>query len=70
MIAKARKEHIVTNNLFPEEQKRCACNSLGCIDQLLIDNMVMCDAKDNQKKTYLWCGKIMQKRTTRYRIRG
>ena len=29
------KEHIDTNNLIPEEQKGCASNSLGCIDQLL-----------------------------------
>ena len=49
MIAKAMKEHIDINNLIPEEQKGCASNSLGCIDQLLIDNMVMCDAKNHQK---------------------
>ena len=49
MIAKAMKEHIDINNLIPEEQKGCASNSLGCIDQLLIDNMVLCDAKNNQK---------------------
>ena len=55
MIAKAMKEHIDINNLIPEEQKGCASNSLECIDQLLIDNMVMCDAK-NTPKTYLWLG--------------
>ena len=49
------KEHIDINILIPEEQKGCACNSLGCINQLLMDNMVMCDAKNNQK-TYLWLG--------------
>ena len=48
-IAKAMKEHIDINNLIPEEQKGCASNSLGCIDQLLIDKIVMCDAKNNQK---------------------
>ena len=46
------KEHIEINNLIPEEQKGCASNSLGCIDQLLIDNMLMCDAKNNQKNIY------------------
>ena len=49
------KEHIDINNLIPEEQKGCASNTLGCIDQLLIDNMVMCDAK-NDHKNYLWLG--------------
>ena len=43
----------MTNNLIPEEQKGCASNSLGRIDQLLIDNMVMCDAKNNQKNLYM-----------------
>ena len=50
------KEHIDINNLIPEEQKGCASNSLGCIDQLLIDNMVLCDAKKITKRTYLWLG--------------
>ena len=43
------KIHIQNNNLMPQEQKGCAPNTLGCIDQLLIDSMVLCDAKDNQK---------------------
>ena len=50
MTAKAMKEYIDINNLIPEEQKGCASDSLRCIDQLLIDTMVMCDAKNNQKK--------------------
>ena len=49
MIAKAMKQHIDINNLIPEELEGCASNSLECIDQLLIDNMVMCDAQNNQK---------------------
>ena len=43
------KNHIQHNNLMPQEQKGCAPNTPGCIDQLLIDSMVLCDAKENQK---------------------
>ena len=43
------KNHIQNNNLMPQEQTECAPNALGCIDQLLIDSMVLCDAKENQK---------------------
>ena len=43
------ENHIENNNLMPQEQKGCAPNTLGCIDQLLIDSMVLCDPKENQK---------------------
>ena len=49
LIGKCMKTHIQNNNLMPQEQKGCAPNTLGCIDQLLIDSMVLCDAKENQK---------------------
>ena len=35
------KNHIQNNNLIPQEQKGCSLNTLGCIDQLLIDLMAL-----------------------------
>ena len=41
--------HLTTNKLIPEEQKGCAPNTYGCIDQLFIDSMILDDAKSRQK---------------------
>ena len=49
MITKRMKEHMMINNLIPEEQKGCMPNTLGTIDQLLIDKMILEDAKKNKK---------------------
>ena len=54
------KNHILNNNLMPQEQKGCAPNTLGCIDQLLIDSMVLCDAKENQKKSVCSVDRLCQ----------
>ena len=60
LIGKSMKNHIQNNNLMPQEQKGCAPNTLGCIDQLLIDSMVLCDAKENQKKSVCSVDRLCQ----------
>ena len=42
-------EHLNRNKLVPNEQKGCAKNTYGCIDQLLIDSMVTNIAKSSQR---------------------
>ena len=42
-------KHLSSNNLKPDEQKGCSPNTYGCIDQLLIDAMILDDAKIRQK---------------------
>ena len=41
--------HLHSNNLFPLEQKGCLCQSRGTKDQLLIDKLILCDAKKKWK---------------------
>ena len=41
--------HLYNNNLFPVEQKGCLRQCRGTKDQLLIDKLVMCDAKKKRK---------------------
>ena len=43
------KQHIHINKLIPDEQKGCVSNALGTIDQLLINQMVLNDAKEKNK---------------------
>ena len=43
------KEHLEKNKLIPDEQKGCMANCYGTLDQLLIDQMVLEDAKWNKK---------------------
>ena len=43
------KQHIHINKLIPNEQKGCVSNALGTIDQLLINQMVLNDAKEKNK---------------------
>ena len=42
-------EHLKTNNIIPEEQKGGIADCYGCIDQLLINSMVLDDAKERNK---------------------
>ena len=42
-------EHLQTNNLIPEEQKGGIADCYGCIDQLIINSMVLDDAKQRNK---------------------
>ena len=49
MITTRMKEHMTTNNLISDEQKGCMSNTLGTIDQLLIDKMILDDAKNRKK---------------------
>ena len=42
-------QHLSSNNLKHDEQKGCSPNTYGCIDQLLIDAMILDDAKNRQK---------------------
>ena len=41
--------HLHSNNLFPLEQKGCLRRSRGTKDQLLIDKLILCDAKKKRK---------------------
>ena len=41
--------HLHSNNLFPLEQKGCLHRSRGTKDQLLIDKLILCDAKRKRK---------------------
>lgn len=40
---------MISNELIPNEQKGNSTNSKGCIDQLLIDKVILSDAKRNKK---------------------
>ena len=42
-------EHLKTNNIIPEEQKGGIADCYGCIDRLLINSMVLDDAKQRNK---------------------
>ena len=49
ILTSRMKHHIEANNIIPEEQKGCASNSYGTIDQLAINKMIMLDAINNQR---------------------
>ena len=49
IISQKMTEHLKRNKLVPNEQKGCAQNTYGCIDQLLIDSMITDIAKSNQR---------------------
>ena len=48
-LADSMYQHLVTQNLIPEEQKGCKRNSRGCKEQLLIDKLVMKHCKRTSK---------------------
>ena len=49
IITGRMKSHLEANKLIPEEQKGGISNCNGCVDQLLINSMVLDDAKKHQK---------------------
>ena len=49
ILATKIREHYISNELIPSEQKGNSTNSKGCIDQLLIDKVILSDAKRNKK---------------------
>ena len=49
ILASRMMEHLETNNIIPEEQKGGIADCYGCIDQLLINSMVLDDAKQRNK---------------------
>ena len=60
--------HLHCSKLFPVEQKGCFRQSRGTKDQLLIDKLVMCDAK--RRRICVWHGLILEKRLTLYLMTG
>ena len=42
-------EHLQSNNLIPEEQKGGISDCYGCVDQLIINSMILDDAKKRNK---------------------
>ena len=49
LIGKELMQHIKKYEIIPEEQKGAAENTLGCLDQLLIDSMITEDEKQLKK---------------------
>ena len=45
ILATKIRDHLISNELIPSEQKGNSINSKGCIDQLLIDIVILSDAK-------------------------
>ena len=45
--------HLESNGLFPEEQKGCKRNSRGCKEQLLIDKLILRQAKRLQRSVHM-----------------
>ena len=54
ILAEQIYDHLDGNNLLPDEQKGCRKRSRGTKDQLLIDKMILKDAKNGKNLSMAW----------------
>ena len=56
IFAEKMYAHLDVNDLLPDEQKGCRKRSRGTKDQLLIDKMILKDAKRGKNLSMAWIG--------------